>query len=385
MFDSILDGLIASGIAFSLGVVARSTWGKWRVSQVRKSVSQRVKVGDPAYSAAWIAAYYRNRGSIDQLYSSRILNGHWVQFLTKPEWLFDAIDDGTLLRQDVPQRIATYSGDVKSLRKRQYALRSPNGDDWNDFHAASFGVTQGPSGPAILVGVCKYRDYLAVAGGLEDETFSAIAHPKRARTPIRDAFFSTADDAAASRLGLHSIGMVTALVYWDAGIPMVLIHRRSEAVSTYAGAMGVVPMFSLQTRDLSERTEISLTNNFYRELFEELYGGEEAQSASKRVAKDWYHRSTELSRYVKDGGESKLRILGFGFDARNGQLIVGSMYLMRDLDFAGEEVAKMRGNWEMSDIDALPLGSDQLLEMIRADQFTPACSFTLLRCMEIVL
>ncbi len=148
--------------------------------------------------------------------------------------------------------------------------------------------------------------------------------------------------------------------------------------------MGVVPMFSCQTRDLGPDTEIGLTNNFLRELFEELYGGLEAQSSSPRVSKSWYESVEELARYVKPSARERLRIVGFRFDARNAQLIIGSVFLVEDPEFARVEVPRMKGNWEIDDCDILPLWGSTVRKYVLDDRFTPGCSFTLMRAMELL-
>lgn len=384
MWENIVAGLVTSGLIFALTLGLRSGIAGIRSRQYSSALSRRLKIGSPAYTAEWIRGYYQRNGRLGELFTSEVIPGHALQFLTTTEWIFDRPDDGTLLKQSIPLRVVSHRGKSGALKRRSYALRSPDGDEWNDLHAASLGVIADEAGPRIVVGLCRYLDYLAVSGALEDETFEAVRRPSTG-TPLRDAGFASVADASSSGLGIHSVGMVSALIYWKEGVPTVLIHRRSNAVSTYSGAMGVVPMFGLQTRDLSAQAEISLTNNFYRELFEELYGGKEAQRLQRnRVEKDWYSKMPELARYCSGDSERGLRVLGFGFDARNGQLIVGSMYEVHDPSFAEEEVGRMQGNWEMSDIEAVPLNGQRLRRMLLDDSFTPACAFTLVRCIEVL-
>jgi len=376
--------LIAAGIAFLLGVLAKSARDKYKTRRTGAELGRRLKRGNPGYTTPWIVAYYERCGRGEELYeSTRLFPGHKLQFLVRPTWIFDSLDDGSLLIQDHPQHVIDAGLNKRALKRRGHAIKSASGDDWNDYHSCALGVLESASGPRIKVGLCRYLEYLSVSGALEDETFRAIERRSK-RTPLRDQGFASVDAAAGIGLHVHSIGMVTALIYMDGGTPMVLIQRRSERVSTYAGALGVVPMFSCQTRDLTPQTTISLNNNFLRELYEELYGGVEAQAASVRATKDWYESADELSRYVGASARENLRIVGFGFDARNGQLIIGSIYVIDDPDFARVEVPRMRGNWEISHIDIVALRGAVIQDLLLRDQFTPACAFTLMRALEML-
>lgn len=380
--------LIASAISFALGVFGKLLYDRLRRGRSSAELVRRLRRGNPAYTAPWIIRYYEKAGRGDELYESRtVLPGHKLQFLVKPSWILDTGDDRSLLVQEVPQKVVLSSIDRRALRRRGHAIKSAAGEHWNDYHSCALQVEETEDGPRIHVGVCRYLQYLSVSGSLEDETFRAVERRSKRRpprAPLRDRGFSSVDDAARGGLGVHSIGMVTAFVYKDGESEMVLIHRRSPNVSTYSGALGVVPMFSCQTTDLGPATEVSLTNNFLRELYEELYGGLEAQSASTRVQKNWYESVEELAPYVSPKSREKLRIIGFGFDARNAQLIIGSIFTIDDPTFVKTEIPRMRGNWEMSDIDIISLRGLVMKQFLLADQFTPACAFTLTRALELL-
>ena len=68
----------------------------------------------------------------------------------------------------------------------------------------------------------------------------------------------------------------------------------------------------------------------------------------------------------------------------NAQLIIGSVFVIDDPDFARVEVPRMRGNWEISDIDIVSLKGVVVRDFLLKDRFTPACSFALLRALELL-
>lgn len=175
--------------------------------------------------------------------------------------------------------------------------------------------------------------------------------------------------------------MTVALVYNDGDDLKVLIQERSRNVSTYGGALGVVPMFGCQTTDLSERTEVSLVHNFLREVYEELYGGISVEYDDQHIDPQWFfeHPSIAYMAGAIERGELKLNLLGFGFDALNGQLIIGGMVMFENPEFIKRELPMMTGNWEVRRIQAWELFGQRLTTALLDGEFTPACAFTLAR------
>jgi hypothetical protein len=387
----LLINLLAALIAFCAGLGVRSgrAWalGKLRARRERVHATRR----RPEYAAAWIVEYYRARGRANDLFAV-VADGveNRIPFLVRPQWYADDLVETDLLRQQLPHRKSTVALNHKVLGRRpQYMVGLDDGEPWNDLHACALKVEETPNGPRIEVGVCEYFQYMSVCGALEDETYAAVER-RRARTRLRDRVLPDAAKALECAMGAHSIGMTVAIVFGGGPGPVgpgshkVLIQRRSQAVSTYGGALGVVPMFSCQSSDLTERTQVSLTHNFLREVYEELYNGEQVQRQTPRVDPGWFLQDPVMEpmlRYMQ-GAESSLQILGFGFDALNGQLIVGGLVNLGISEFAPTELGQMYGNWEVNNIEIWDLFGAPLTEALLASRFTPACAFTLARTRE---
>ncbi|MCD2468708.1 hypothetical protein MBT42_34810 [Streptomyces sp. MBT42] len=387
MFQDLLVNLAAAGIAFVLGLCFRPL--KVRV-QRRRTARRRQEVGrqrKPDFAADWIARYYRERGRLDDLY--RIVIGSRavsIPFLATAEWRQVDQDETLLLLQSPPHE---HSSVVFNRRTVAARLQDPaeidSPDVWNDLHACARAVTSTPDGPRIQVFVSDYFQYVTACGALEDETYAAVVRPERA-TPIRDQHLSSAARAAECGMGAHSIGMTVALVFWQDGVPKVIVQERSPAVSTYGGGLGIVPMFGCQTHDLSDVTPVSLTHNFLREVYEELYDGSSVQSGSLRVDPSWFLGEPEMAYVVgrMEAGDLRLRLLGFGFDAVNGQLIIGGVAEIRDPEFARTELSRLVGNWEIRSIFVWDLFGFELSDALLSHRFTPACAFTLAQTRDLL-
>lgn len=380
--------LIFSGIAFALGLAACTGYRKMhklvQERGARRSDTRRL----PSYTRKWLTEYYLRRDRLQDLFLLEVDGQRrFVPFLVKPEWLACPPEE-KLIIQSLPHHRSHVSINKEVLRRRQqYLVDIRDGTPWNDLHACAASVEHSETGPKIKVIVAEYYQYLSMCGALEDETYAAARGRGRNRgTPIRDRTLADVDIAALGRLGAHAMGMTVAMVYETKGTITVLIQERSQAVSIYRGALGVVPMFGCQTTDLSEQTEVSLKHNFLREVYEELYGGTAVKYGDPHIEPCWFLEDPSMSRLVTamDESELSLDILGFGFDALNGQLIIGGVAAFKNSDFIRRELPRMTGNWEVRRIQPWDLFGKKLSSALLDGEFAPACAFTLALTREYV-
>jgi hypothetical protein len=377
----LLINLLAAGIAFSTGVGARSAFVRIKVK--RKIVESR-KVQEkrhPRYTHGWLVEYYLNRDRLDDLYLFQ--DGHrrrFVPFLTKPSWTDHGFDENELVEQSLPHPRSDAPIDQAILRRRGSYLTVVDdaGEPWNDLMCVVDQVERTADGPRIRLILAEYFQFLSACGALEDETYAAVRNP-RARTPIRDAVLTSADQAARCLRRAHGFGMQCSFVFDDGGRLKVLIQRRSHSVSIYGGALAVVPVFGCQSIDLSERTNVSIFHNFLREVYEELYGGEEVEKRGDHVDPRWFYKEPPIARLLEaqDRGLLDFRIFGFGFDALNGEVDICGLAYLKDPDFTKRELAEMRANWEMQEINSWDLFGDELTEALITGEFSPGSVYTL--------
>jgi hypothetical protein len=381
MTQDLIINIVATGLAFSLGVSVRSV--RQRVLNAKESTgSRRIREQrHPTFTHGWLLEYYLRRDRLDDLYM--LVDGNRrriVPFLTKPSWTDHDFDESVLIEQEFPHRRSDTEVDEEILRRRRayLAVDDENGEPWNDLLSVVQEVEETDDGPRIKLALAEYFQFLTACGALEDETYAAVRNP-RAATPIRDAVLASVDDAAEARRGAHGFGMQCAFVFHEGSRLRVLIQRRSHSVSIYGGALAVVPVFGCQSMDLSDRTRVSVFHNFLREVYEELYGGEEVEKRGNRVDPTWFYQEPPIARIVtaSENGELDFRILGFGFDALNGEVDICGLAYIKDPDFARRELPSLKANWEIQDISSWDLFGADLTEALFAGEFSPGSVYTL--------
>ena len=379
--------LLAAGMAFLAGIIARSAWHRMsRRRKLRDTASTRLR-RHPRYTAGWLTAYYVRHGAEGDLF--RFESGGremLVPFLTRPEWRCDGRSEESLLVQRTPQVRSTAPVVRSVLQRRGGYLDGVTGDEeWNDLIAGVAGVDPGPDGPRIRVMLAEYYQFLSSCGALEDETYAAVRRRFR-RTPLRDRTLSDADRAAESLLGAPALGMQVAFVFEVDGRPRILVQRRSHSVSIYGGALAVVPVFGCQTLDLTDRTPVSLFHNFLREVYEELYGGIEVERRGGRVEPRWFYREPPIARLLEaqEAGLFEFRLLGFGYDALNGEMDLCGLARMTDAGFGERELAEMSSNWEIQDIQVWDLYGPELTDALLAGEFSPGSVYTIALARELL-
>lgn len=381
MTQDLFINLVASGLAFTLGVSVRSV--RQRMLNAKESAgSRRIKEQrHPRFTHGWLLEYYLRNDRLDDLYL--LMEGNRrriVPFLTKPSWTNHDFDENLLVQQVSPHRRSEASVDEEVMRRRRayLAVDDENGEPWNDLLAVVQEVRETDDGPRIKLAMAEYFQFLTACGALEDETYAAVRNP-RSPTPIRDAVLGSVDDAAHARRGAHGFGMQCAFVFPEEGRLRVLIQRRSHSVSIYGGALAVVPVFGCQSMDLSDRTPVSIFHNFLREVYEELYGGEEVEKRGNRVDATWFYREPPIAGLIAamDAGEMEFRILGFGFDALNGEVDICGLAYIKDPQFARRELPLLKANWEIQEISCWDLWGEELTDAMFAGEFSPGSVYTL--------
>jgi hypothetical protein len=379
--QDLLINLVASGVAFTLGVSVRSV--RQRIRNAKDSAgSRRIKEQrHPRFTHGWLLEYYLRRDRLDDLYL--LVDGNRrriVPFLTKPSWTDHDFDETVLVQQELPHRRSDTEVDEEILRRRRayLAVDDENGEPWNDLLAVVVEVQETEEGPRIRLALAEYFQFLTACGALEDETYAAVRN-RKSPTPVRDAVLGSVDDAAQARRGAHGFGMQCAFVFPEEGRLRVLIQRRSHSVSIYGGALAVVPVFGCQSMDLSDRTPVSIFHNFLREVYEELYGGEEVEKRGNRVDPTWYYQEPPIAGLIaaREAGLMEFRTLGFGFDGLNGEVDICGLAYVKDPEFARRELPVLKANWEIQDINCWDLFGDDLTDAMFAGDFSPGSVYTI--------
>ncbi len=149
--QDLIINLVASGLAFTLGVSVRSV--RQRIANAKESAgSRRIREQrHPRFTHGWLLEYYLHRDRLDDLYL--LVDGNRRRigpFLTKPAWTNHGFDENVLVQQESPHCRSDTELDEEVLRRRRayLAVDDENGEPWNDLLAVVREVQETEEGPA---------------------------------------------------------------------------------------------------------------------------------------------------------------------------------------------------------------------------------------------
>lgn len=150
------------------------------------------------------------------------------------------------------------------------------------------------------------------------------------------------------------IGVMFALArgapYNDFIIP---IQLRSQNVTDGRGEYGLLPQ-GFHQPFVSREEEVNVYWSAIREIFEEIFGGEETERESKRLKHDWYFDECAGIRYFRDHeGAYELKIVSFGLNALSGKYEITLLLAVRDTWYWNTFENDMRRNWESKTISLI--------------------------------
>jgi hypothetical protein len=234
----------------------------------------------------------------------------------------------------------------------------------------------------------QFVTYRSTFGALEDEVLVALGETGCVRAAFEAA-------AAPRRLGRRFTFMPNAESLLDTrsrlciGGPLVLfavlgqqelqflVQRRSPDVSDEAGQLTVVPK-AVHQPEVDPKLESDLEATIWREVHEELMGGEEPSSRLRPIVPDWYLAACPLLDELINGKKFTLKPLGFVLDLVRGNFHAGYVLLIRDQQWFDRAKRDMRMNWEFSGHES-PLnrfpGRD-LNALIYAEDWAPEAYWT---------
>lgn len=382
----ILTNIIASLLLFLLGFASRDFAGRYRTRRRRTRVRMHALRSQPSFSATWLRHYYLDRGKLDDMFLAEFEEGRcYIPLLTKRKWCAGPFPELEILAVPPVMPRSLVAEDMHIVRDREnfIALDSSVGKLWNGELLCVSMVDDSQPVPELQLSTSTYFQYLSACGSLEDETISAIIGRDEG-TPIRDMVACSAEIAEKCLLGAHGLGMQVTFAFPQNGEFRVLIQRRSLSVATYAGSLAVVPVCGCEAHSAEKTLEVSFQYEFLREYLEELYSVDELERPSKRVDDRWFYSNPaaqELLSRMKVGN-FVFEILGFGFDALNGEVNVAALAIVLDESFSSTELRAMTTNWEVKEIEVVPLFSQQLRESILADELQPGSAFSLCLAMN---
>lgn len=133
---------------------------------------------------------------------------------------------------------------------------------------------------------------------------------------------------------------------------VIPLQLRSSAVAGHRGCLGVLPhAYHQPTVDAAQECTPFLT--VYREIYEELFGGEEPERGCRRVLPDWYFGAFEPLGWFRQESNSKsfrLELVLLGYDCVLGNYDFGFLMMVDDPGYWRRFNHHMITNWEVGEL-----------------------------------
>ncbi len=194
-----------------------------------------------------------------------------------------------------------------------------------------------------------------------------LVRERKELLPRRTQLLRDAEDIAnyQERMCAGGIHATVAILRPETDDFVIPVQRRSLTVSGGQNLIGVIPQAFHQPM-VSPRSELDFANTFYRELYEELLGGEDVVEKSQHLYHDWYAEESEAVQWFRDkNAYYSLLVTGFGLNLFSGNYEATLLCIIRDPAFWTNYRHLFVTNWEAS-IDIFPLISTREPDSIEA-------------------
>ncbi len=224
-------------------------------------------------------------------------------------------------------------------------------------------------------------------GALEDEVVDALVDADlnvesvgSSILPLRLRYLPTAHSVwdLRSRLCVGGLGVVLALAH--GGEFIIPLQKRARNVSDGQNMLSVLPK-ALHQPMIDPVSEIALSRTMYREIYEELLGGEEAEKTKRRNRFDWYERADPALEWFGDHkGAYQLECVCFGINLTKGGFEYGILLAIPDEKYWSDFGHKLVTSWEVLD-ERVPLlrtrQAEEVAAMLTKPEWTGESLFTL--------
>jgi hypothetical protein len=165
---------------------------------------------------------------------------------------------------------------------------------------------------------------------------------------------------------------------------VIPIQRRSKAVTDSQEMLSVIPQ-AYHQHTIDEKKEINLSSSVLREVFEELFEGEEAEKRPRRLKHDWYMYESEPMNWLRKHRDSyTLQLICAGINLHVGSYEFGVLCAIHDPTFWTKYGSKTKANYEanpglegVSSLETL-----RLRNLFKSPEWASEGLFTFVECMK---
>lgn len=130
---------------------------------------------------------------------------------------------------------------------------------------------------------------------------------------------------------------------------VIPVQKRSSSVSDSRGLLSPIPRAFHQPM-VNAKSELKLPSTVYRELYEELFGGVEAEEDVRRLKPDWWLNDSEVIQWLfKHKGAYTFECICFGLDLLSGNYHFGILLVIKDEAFWNKFGSQLITNWEVAE------------------------------------
>jgi hypothetical protein len=390
-----LLGLLISVV----GAVVAAAVALWRFHGKRREpavAERRMRLAEQAADAGLVeralVAYYDPdslaAGRLS-LYRVRIAGDLIsVAYATRPEWLELNVPldrDRCTLEQRNPWRAVGAMAAVRSshVARLRELLHAAEPKMWDDPLYRLVHVDAQPGRLEARFAVDSFMNYRLNSGLVMEEVADAViaceldvgrlVRDRARRLPIREALMGDGRALVdfGERMTQGGVCVMLAMAH-PGGHYLVPIAQRTRKVAGNQGMLSLIPEGLHAPLDTFDG-DVSLSDSVYRELFEELFQGENVASGGARLTPRWYlEHSPALQWLAAHPTSVTAEFLCVGTSLVNGSYEVGVLLAVHDPAFWTEFEATIEANWEASTRYLLStLDQDQIASLLRRPNWTP--------------
>jgi hypothetical protein len=224
-------------------------------------------------------------------------------------------------------------------------------------------------------------------GALEDEVVDALIDADLnaesvglSELPLRSRYLPSAAAVSDLRGRLCVGGLEVVLALAHEGQFIIPLQKRARNVSDGQSMLSVLPKAFHQPL-IDPVREIALSRTVYRELYEELLGGTEAEKTKRRIRFDWYEQTHPAMKWFADHrGAFQLECVCFGINLTKGGFEYGILLAVPDEKYWRDFGHELVTNWEVLD-ERVPLlrthQAEEVATMLTKREWTGESLFTL--------
>lgn len=258
--------------------------------------------------------------------------------------------------------------DEEQTRKHEQcarALQRQGVKIWDSPMYSLVGLEFDNAGVRMSFALDSFYNYRFTIGLLPDELYEVLCRPhgfasivyhRWERLPLREKYLPDAKALVdlEGRLCVGGIVVVFAVATPDNDF-IIPIQTRSNRVAVEQGVRTVIPQAFHQPVKGSQRT-VDLAYAVYRELYEELMGGEEVEENPRNVDPFFFYKTCEPIRWLRDptnSGACHLEMTFLGINCMSGNYEICILLAVTSEQFWGSHGAKLSYNWEAANLELL--------------------------------